>query len=179
MTRRIPALAVGLVLLAAPLLAACGSSSNNAASASGGSSTTQSSSAATVKTASVSGLGTILVGPDGRTIYLFQRDTGPMSTCSGACLAQWPAVTTHGAPRAAGGVSAGKLGVTKRSDGTMQVTYGGHPLYYYAGDSSAGDVNGQGIDAYGAKWYVMAPSGTAITRQASGSSNAGGSGYGY
>jgi predicted lipoprotein with Yx(FWY)xxD motif len=178
MTKRIPALAVGLVLLTAPLLAACGSSTNNTASASGSGSTTQSSSAATVRTASVSGLGRILVGPGGRTIYLFQRDTGPTSTCSGACLAQWPAVTTHDATHAAGGASAGKLGVTKRSDGTMQVTYAGHPLYYYAGDSSAGDANGQGLDAYGAKWYAMAPSGTAITRQASGDGNARG-GYGY
>lgn len=179
MTRRIPALAVLLVLLAAPLLAACGSGSNSAnANTSGGSSTMTRSQtgAATVKTASVSGLGTILVDGQGRTIYLFQRDTGPTSTCSGACIAAWPAVTTHGTPQASGGVAAGKLGVTKRSDGGTQATYAGHPLYFYAGDAAAGETNGQGLNAFGAKWYAMSASGSAVTTQA----NSGGSpGGGY
>lgn len=176
MTRRIPALAVALVLLAAPLLSACGSGSTSAnASGGGSSSTTKQTSAANVKTASVSGLGTILVDGQGKTIYLFERDRGPTSTCSGACLAQWPAVTTHGTPQAAGGVSAGRLGVTKRSDGTTQATYASHPLYYYAGDAAAGETNGQGLNFFGAPWYVLSPTGSAITTQASG----GGSPSGY
>ena len=170
MTTRIPALAVVIAVLATPLLAGCGSgssSSGSSTSAAGSSTMTNQTSAATVKTASVSGLGTILVDGQGRTIYLFQRDTGSTSTCSGACIAGWPAVTTHGMPKAAGSVTAAKLGVTKRSDGTMQATYAGHPLYYYAGDSAAGDTNGQALNAFGAPWYVMSPSGSAITTQAS------------
>ena len=176
MTTRIPALAVLVIAsIATPLLTGCGSgysSSGNSSSAAAKSPT----GAATVKTAGVSGLGTILVDGQGRTIYLFQGDTGPTSTCSGACLANWPAVTTHGTPKAAGGVLPGKLGVTRRSDGTTQTTYAGHPLYYYAGDAAAGDANGQGLNAFGAAWYVMSPSGGAVTSQASGG---GGSPGGY
>jgi predicted lipoprotein with Yx(FWY)xxD motif len=176
MNKRIPALAVVLVLLAAAVVAGCGSGSNSTnASTSGGSTMKQPAQAATVKTASASDLGMILVDGQGRTIYLFQRDTGPTSTCSGACIAAWPAVTTHGTPSAAGGVAAGKLGVTKRSDGTTQVTYAGHPLYYYAGDAAAGETNGQGLNAFGAPWYVMGTNGSAITTQASGGGSSGGS----
>jgi predicted lipoprotein with Yx(FWY)xxD motif len=181
MTPRIPVLTVLVsALLATPLLAGCGSgysSSGNSSSTSGGTAMKQPTSVATVKTASAGGLGTILVDGQGRTIYLFQRDTGPTSTCSGACIANWPAVTTHGTPQAAGSVTAAKLGVTKRSDGTTQATYAGHPLYYYAGDSAAGDTNGQGLNAFGAAWYAMSPSGSAITSQASGGGGSPGGGY--
>jgi len=181
MTMRIPVPAVLLALLAAAVFAGCGSSSSGGSTASGTTTTMSTSGPATVKTASAGGLGTILVDSQGRSIYLFQRDTGTTSTCSGACLAQWPAVTTHGAPQAAGGVTAGKLGVTKRSDGTTQVTYAGHPLYYYAGDSAAGDTNGQGLNFFGARWYAMSPDGSAVTTQTSsgGSGGRGGGGYGY
>jgi predicted lipoprotein with Yx(FWY)xxD motif len=177
MTRRIPALAVVVVLLAAPLLAGCGSSYSGSSNATAMG--TQAAGATTVATSSTS-LGTILVDGQGTTLYLFERDRGPTSTCSGACVQQWPAVTTHGKPHAGSGTTASLLGTTERSDGTTQVTYAGHPLYAYAGDGSAGDTNGQGIDAFGAKWYVVAPSGSAITRQATGGSGAsGGGGYGY
>jgi len=182
MPTRTPALAVAL-LLALALLGGCGSGSGSGSGSSGGStaagggSTTaaQPSGAATIGTSSTS-LGTILV-VGGRTAYLFQRDTGPHSTCSGECLAQWPAVTTAGAPKASGSAAASMLGTTKRAEGTMQVTYAGHPLYFFANDSSAGQTNGQGLNAFGARWYVVAPSGTAVTRAAS--SKSGGSGYGY
>jgi predicted lipoprotein with Yx(FWY)xxD motif len=170
MTTRTPALAVVISLLATLALAGCGSgygSSGSSSTASSSAAATQQTGAATVKTAGVSGLGTILVDGQGRTIYLFQRDTGPTSTCAGACIAGWPAVTTHGTPQAAGGVTAAKLGTTKRSDGTMQATYAGHPLYYYAGDSAAGDANGQALNAFGAPWYVVGTNGSAITTQAS------------
>jgi predicted lipoprotein with Yx(FWY)xxD motif len=163
MTRRFPALAVVLVLLAAPIAAGCGSGYGSAHASTAAKPTAG---VATVKTTS-NDLGTTLADGQGRTIYLFQRDTGPTSTCSGACLAQWPAVTTHGRAQASGGASASMLGVTKRGDGTTQVTYAGHPLYYYVGDSAAGDVNGQGIEAYGAKWYAIAPDGAAVVKQAS------------
>lgn len=170
MTTRTPVLAAVIASLAALLLAGCGSgysSSGSSSTASTSPAAAQQTNAASVKTASVSGLGTILVDGQGRTLYLFQRDTGPTSTCSGACIGNWPAVTTHGTPQATGGVTAGKLGVTKRGDGTTQVTYAGHPLYYYAGDAAAGDTNGQGLNAFGAAWYVVGTNGSAITTQAS------------
>jgi len=175
MTMRIPVPAALLALLAAGVLAGCGSGSSSGGSTSSGTTAMKTTGPAVVKTASSGGLGTILVDSQGRTIYLFQRDTGTTSTCSGACIAGWPAVTTHGAPQAAGGVAAAKLGVTKRSDGTTQVTYAGHPLYYYAGDSGAGQTNGQALNAFGAPWYVVGTSGVAITTQTSG----GGGGGGY
>ena len=179
MTSRTFALAAAM-LLGLALLAGCGSGSGSksTSTASGSSTTPQASGAATVTTQNSSELGTILV-VGGRTVYLFQRDSGPHSTCSGACIAGWPAVTTVGAPKAAGSATASMLGVTRRGDGTTQVTYAGHPLYWYAGDSSAGATNGQGVNAFGAKWYVVAPSGATITRAASASSGGGGGRSGY
>jgi len=118
--------------------------------------------AATVKTASTP-LGTILVDRSGRSLYLFERDTGPRSTCAGECAVDWPPLTTSGRPRAAGKAAAGMLGTTRRADGTTEVTYAGHPLYYYVGDSGPGQTNGQNIDAFGAEWYVLGPGGAAIT----------------
>ena len=112
------------------------------------------------------GLGKMLVDSQGRTLYLWQADTGMSSTCSGACAQGWPPVTTSGTPKAAGGVQAGWLGTTKRADGTLQVTYGGHPLYRFAGDTAAGQVNGQANDGFGAPWYVVAGDGSAITKTA-------------
>jgi len=182
MTRRTFALPVAL-LLGLALLAGCGSGSGSqsTSTASGSSTTPQASGAATVTTANSSGLGTVLVA-GGRTVYLFERDTGPHSTCSGACATNWPPLTTTGAPHAGSGTTASMLGVTRRADGTTQVTYAGHPLYWFAGDSSSGATNGQGVDAFGAKWYVVGTSGAAVTKQASGSSGGGstsGGGYGY
>jgi predicted lipoprotein with Yx(FWY)xxD motif len=113
------------------------------------------------------GLGKMLVDSQGRTLYLWQADTGMSSTCSGACAQGWPPVTTSGAPKAAGGVQAGWLGTTKRADGTTQVTYGGHPLYRFAGDTAAGQVTGQGSTGFGSPWYVVSATGTAITKAAS------------
>jgi predicted lipoprotein with Yx(FWY)xxD motif len=114
-------------------------------------------------------LGKILVDSKGRTLYLFQKDTGPMSTCSGGCATDWPPVTTTGKPTAGSGLTGSKVGTTKRSDGTKQVTYDGHPLYLYVGDQNAGDTNGQGVNAFGALWYVLSPSGSTVTAMGSGS----------
>jgi predicted lipoprotein with Yx(FWY)xxD motif len=105
----------------------------------------------------------MLVDAQGRTLYLWQADTGTSSTCSGACATAWPPVTTTGKPAAGSGAKANLLGTTKRADGSTQVTYAGHPLYRFAGDSAAGRLNGQGSDAFGAKWYVVTPAGTATT----------------
>jgi predicted lipoprotein with Yx(FWY)xxD motif len=118
---------------------------------------------ATVAVAHNGALGSILVaGPKQRTVYLFAADKGPSSTCSGACAEVWPPVTTTGAPKAAAGASAAALGTITRSDGTKQVTYKGHPLYYYVGDPNSGDTSGQGINSFGAPWYVLTPSGSTV-----------------
>jgi predicted lipoprotein with Yx(FWY)xxD motif len=173
--------ATGLVALA---LAGCGGggSTSSSASAAGGSAYEQSTAttaasgaaagtsgagAAGVATISVthSGqLGSILVaGPKQRTVYLFAADKGPMSTCSSACAEVWPPVTSTGNPKAAAGANAADLGTVARSDGTKQVTYKGHPLYYYAGDgTNGGETSGQAISSFGAPWYVLSPSGSEV-----------------
>jgi len=145
--------------LAALVVAGCGG---------GGSGSTQQSKAATGSggAATVSlrklNVGTALVDGQGRTLYLFEADKGPMSTCNGACASLWPPDTTSGKPKAGPGVDAAKLGTTKRSDGTLEVTYDGHPLYRYAPDTKAGEDTGQGLNQFGAKWYVLAASGIKI-----------------
>jgi predicted lipoprotein with Yx(FWY)xxD motif len=105
-------------------------------------------------------LGTILVDDRGRTLYLFEKDKGPATTCSGSCASVWPPLTSAGKPKAGRGVTAAKLGTTR--SGKAVVMYAGHPLYTYAGDTKVGDVKGQGLDQFGAEWYVVAPSGRKI-----------------
>jgi predicted lipoprotein with Yx(FWY)xxD motif len=118
--------------------------------------------AATVSTRDT-GLGTVLVDGRGRTLYLFEKDTPTRSSCNGACASIWPPLTTTGAKSVAGGgLAAAKLGSVKRADGKTEVTYAGHPLYTYAGDAKPGDTRGQGLDQFGAEWYVLAPSGHKI-----------------
>ena len=97
----------------------------------------------------------------GRAMYLFEADTSSASTCTGACAATWPPVTTASLPMAGSGVEQSLLGTTKRSDGTEQVTYHGHPLYYFAGDT-AGMAKGQGYKDFGAGWYVVNAKGSKI-----------------
>lgn len=106
-----------------------------------------------------SSLGSILVDGEGRTLYVFLRDTGTTSTCEGDCAATWPPLTATGTPQAGTGANASLLGTSQRADGGAQVTYNGHPLYYFASDAAAGDTNGQGI---GGIWYVVSPAGEAI-----------------
>ena len=118
---------------------------------------------ATVKTGT-SALGRIVVDGQSRTLYLFEKDKHGKSACSGACAANWPPLLTKGKPVAGTGAKASLLGTTKRSDGTTQVTYNKHPLYTFVGDKGKrGSVKGQGLDAFGAKWYVVAAKGTART----------------
>ena len=107
-------------------------------------------------------LGTYLVDSAGRTLYLFQKDKTTKSRCYDACAQGWPPLLTTGKPRASGRAKASLLGTTKRRDGTRQVTYKGHPLYYYTADTKAGDTKGQDVDAFGAEWYILAPSGNKI-----------------
>lgn len=161
-------------LAAAMLLAAvgtgCSSSSDNnsspassapAYSASASASPSSSAGAATVSVAD-SKLGKILVGAGGRTLYLFEADKSSTSTCSGSCAAAWPPLVTTGAPAAGQGAQANLIGTSKRSDGTTMVTYNGHPLYYYVGDSKAGDTTGEELTQFGAKWYVLNASGDKV-----------------
>jgi predicted lipoprotein with Yx(FWY)xxD motif len=159
------ALPLAVVALAAGL-AACGSSGGGSGGGYGAPSSqpaspASSTGAATVKVGRTQ-LGSVLVGAGGRTLYLFEKDKGPSSQCSGACAQAWPPALSAGAPKATDGAAKGMLGVTKRADGKEQITYAGHPLYTYAGDSAGGQTTGQGLDQFGAPWYVVSPRGTAV-----------------
>lgn len=112
-----------------------------------------------VKAAKVGDLGTIIVSSEGMTLYDFHKDKGSASSCYGACASAWPPLLTEGAPKAEAGAMASQLGTTKRTDGTIQVTYNGWPLYTYAGDSAPGEANGNDIDQFGAEWYALQPNG--------------------
>jgi predicted lipoprotein with Yx(FWY)xxD motif len=120
------------------------------------------------------GLGQILVDSQGRTLYLFQRDSGTTSACTGACATFWPPPRTSTKPTVGVGASAPLLATAARSDGGTQITYNGHPLYFYSGDQKPGDTKGEGLTAFGGSWFALTPAGAQITRQAS---NPGGYGY--
>jgi predicted lipoprotein with Yx(FWY)xxD motif len=107
-------------------------------------------------------LGQILVDGNGMTVYLFVADTGTASTCYTSCAQIWPPVLTTGAPQAGTGAQASLLGTTTRTDGKIEVTYAGHPLYYFLQDKQAGDTTGQGVNGFGALWWVLSPSGAAM-----------------
>ena len=168
------------------LVAACGSSgatSTGAPVASGAGGSTASS-IANVTPASAKGVsigtakgadGTYLTGAGQRALYLWVADSGGMSSCSGACAKAWPPLTTKGKPIAGNGVQSSDLGTIKRSDGSKQVTYKGHPLYYFIEDKAEGSIKGQGSDAFGADWWLVSPSGAAITK---GDKDGGGDGDG-
>jgi len=110
------------------------------------------------------GLGRILVDSKGISLYDFPPDKGTMSVCYGACAALWPPVITHGKPVAGPGVRASLLGTTKRKDGKLEVTYNGHPLYYWVGDHKPGQTTGQGLNQFGGPWWVLSPRGKEIHR---------------
>jgi predicted lipoprotein with Yx(FWY)xxD motif len=171
---------VALAALAAVgvLAAGCGSNgsggygSSGTAPASGGTS-----SVATVSATNTS-LGMILVDGNGRTLYLFEKDQPNQSACAGACVAAWPVDQSSGTPKAGSDVTASLLGTIKRGDGSTQVTYNKHPLYYFTRDSQVGQHNGQGVDAFGAKWFVVTPAGAAASGGAAATTPANGGGYG-
>ncbi len=184
MLERIRVMGVAGAIAAVAVLAGCGS---------GGSSSTQPTAAggggaaagggATVSVSDNAELGKILVDSRGMTLYLFEKDdAADESYCSGACAKEWPPLTTNGAPQAGPGVS-GKLTTFKRDDGTTQVAYDGHPLYYFAQDASPGDVNGNGSTAFGAEWYAITPDGKPAEGSEGGeegsSTTTSGGGYSY
>ena len=124
-----------------------------------------STSGATVNVRSTS-LGRVLVDAKGRTLYLFAKDTHGRSSCSGACAMNWPPLTAA-KPKAGSGVRKAELGTTKRADGGTQVTYNGHPLYRFVGDTKAGATTGEGLSAFGARWYAVNAAGNRVTKSAS------------
>lgn len=128
-----------------------------------------------IKTMSTS-KGTVLANSDGRILYWFAKDTATHSHCNGSCATVWPPVI--GTPAAAVGTSLPHgLGTIRRASGQLQATYDGHPLYTYAGDTAAGQINGNGINASGGLWWAVTPSGTDL-KSGSGSGGSGGSGGG-
>jgi predicted lipoprotein with Yx(FWY)xxD motif len=181
--RWMPAAFPVFAVLLIALLAACGSKSPGSSSAGGGSSpsaassSSQSSSSATamLKSAKTS-LGTVLTDSKGMTLYWFAIDTPTSSKCSGSCTTYWPPVI--GTPQAASGVTLpGKLGTITRSDGSVQATYNGHPLYTYSGDSSPGQTNGNKVNGSGGLWYAVTLASTATSTSSTKSGGAGGYGY--
>jgi len=142
-------------IAALTVIAGCGGST-------AGTSPTPAATGTTISVATNAKLGQILVDASGKTIYLFVADTGTSSTCYTSCAAIWPPVLTTGAPQAGAGAQASLLGTTARTDGTTEVTYVGHPLYYFIQDKAAGDAKGQGINGFGGLWWVMSPSGAAM-----------------
>ncbi|MDP9135311.1 MAG: hypothetical protein M3N56_10865 [Actinomycetota bacterium] len=170
-TRSFSLIGLAAAAIAALAVAGCGGGGGTAGASTPKTSTGH---AATVGVAGT-GIGNVLVDSQGRTLYLFAKDQGTTSTCSGACATAWPPLRASGKPVAGTGVTSSLLGTIKRSDGKPQVAYNGHPLYIYVGDQKAGDTNGQGITAFGAGWFALTASGTQVTATAQGSG--GGNGY--
>ena len=156
-----------LVLAMTLAIASCGGDSNDNGGAYGSkggagessASKPASSSVTVVSVADVPKLGKVIVDSKGFTLYDFHKDKGMKSSCYGGCAELWPPLTTSGAPKAQGGAMASKLAVTRRSDGTTQVTYAGHPVYTYTADTKPGEARGNDVDAFGAEWYALQPNG--------------------
>jgi predicted lipoprotein with Yx(FWY)xxD motif len=172
-----------IALVAAGCGGGSGGGSASASASASGPPKTPSGQAATVGAASAAGLGTILVDSQGRTLYLFQKDSGTKSACSGACATNWPPLRDTGKPTAGTGLNASLLGTTPRSDGNAQVTYNGHPLYTFVMDQKAGDAKGQGVTAFGGSWFTLNSAGNQVTAAppttTTTSGSSGGGGYGY
>jgi predicted lipoprotein with Yx(FWY)xxD motif len=163
MRRSLLAFAPAVVAIA---IAGCGGSSNHSSSGTTAQPGAKPAAAATSASNTIgvrpTKLGRILVDARGRSLYLFEQDKGMASTCYGACASIWPPLTVSGSPKGAAGLVASKLGTIKRKDGQAEVTYSGHPLYYYSGDQKPGDTAGEGLNQFGAPWDVLSTSGKGI-----------------
>jgi predicted lipoprotein with Yx(FWY)xxD motif len=175
---------LGALLATGLLAAACGSSGTSGSAPAAGGTATGSATAIAITTKSGSD-GTYLTDGSGRAVYLWEKDGQDKSECSGACASAWPPVPASGTVTASGSAVTADLGSITRSDGSKQLTYDGHPLYYYVGDSGPGTTNGQGNDGFGAKWWLVSPAGASITSAGTGtspsssSSSSSGNGGGY
>ena len=172
--------ALTIVPLSALAMAACGSTASSTTSTGGApASAPQASADASSGTVDVArtGLGSVLVDSQGRTLYLWQADITSKSTCTGACATAWPPLEASARPTAGSGVKSSLLGTTKRADGSEQVTYNGHPLYTFQGDTASGQTNGQRSSGFGALWLVLSPTGTQIASSASSGGSSPSTGY--
>jgi predicted lipoprotein with Yx(FWY)xxD motif len=158
---------IAIVLFAA----ACGGSSASPRSAAPGadpyggarSSAKGSAPGAAIVMVSKSQSGQIIADGSGRSVYLFEKDQHHKSSCYADCATVWPPLITDGLPTAGAGATTSLLGTTSRTDGNKQVTYNGHPLYYYVSDGNQqGSIAGEGLDQFGAKWYLLSPTGTTV-----------------
>jgi predicted lipoprotein with Yx(FWY)xxD motif len=160
-------------------LAACSNNSTTTPPAGGGSTSTSSPGAsmngATVQTTNNASFGTILTDAQGHALYLYQQDSGTTSACTGGCASTWPPLTVTGTPTAGNGVTASLLGSAKQADGSMQVTYNGHLLYGFTGDSAAGDATGEGVEGF----FLVSSAGDQVTQPVGGGSSSSSSGYHY
>jgi predicted lipoprotein with Yx(FWY)xxD motif len=130
-----------------------------------------------VVTVRTTGLGKVLADQHGRTLYLFEKDKRGMSACTGSCVSFWPPLLTSGRPRVASGIKRSLLGTIRRSDGSTQVTYRGHPLYRFSLDARTGQTKGEGLDDFGAHWYAVSPAGTKVVKSKPTTAGGGGGGY--
>jgi predicted lipoprotein with Yx(FWY)xxD motif len=163
--------ALALLAVAATLaIAGCGSSSDSTGGAYGGKGSSNETEAVTSPPGADSGaavltvatapkVGPILVDAKGFAVYDFHKDKGTTSSCYGGCAKVWPPVLTTGDPQVGEGATASLLGTTKRKDGSVQVTYAGHPLYTYTADEKPGEATGNDVDSFGAQWYALKGSG--------------------
>jgi predicted lipoprotein with Yx(FWY)xxD motif len=120
-------------------------------------------------------LGRVIVKSNGHTLYLFGKDRNGKSACSGQCATFWPPLITSGKPRVTSGARASLIGMTRRADGRLQVTYNHHPLYTFAKDTKAGQTNGEGVKAFGGVWDAVSPAGAKIVKSTAPSQGGGGS----
>ena len=156
-------IAAGIALAASACSSSLSSNGSTAAPAASSATAQPSTAATTIDLQSASRIdGKFLADGQGRALYLFTGDKSSTSTCTGACASVWPAVTASAMPMAGGGVSQSMLGTTKRADGTEQLTYNGHPLYYFSADTGSGMAKGQGLKAFGSDWYVVNGKGSKI-----------------
>jgi predicted lipoprotein with Yx(FWY)xxD motif len=161
--RTIYALCLGGVI--ATMIAGCGGSDSTASGGSSKEATLPGTPGVPVITAKTVGdLGKVLVDPEGRTLYFFDKDqhslySAKSSGCYGPCAENWPPLLTEGEPEAEDGAYPTKLSTLKRKDGTLQVTYYGHPLYTYVGDKKPGEANGNDVKAFGGQWHAGDPNG--------------------
>jgi len=157
------AAAGGLLGAATLLLSACASSSTTGQAPTAGSGASTPAGGAGVVRLGTTSAGRVLVDPNGKTLYVFAKDTKGNSVCTGQCAAYWPPVPSQDAPKSTSGTMTAKFGSIKRADGSTQLTVNGYPIYTYAGDSKPGQATGQGLNLSGGLWWVVSGNGSWVT----------------